>query len=103
MEFLSPREKAQASEALQTLARVNDIQVESSSSFKIKPGRRVLVLVLTEMDCRSALTAAVTYFKEVHLILSYSVTSTKEQGHISQFVQGYELRGGFGGTKVMYC
>ena len=74
--FLDIRNEIAAAEAIPLFEAASEVQLENSTDFRIQDGKRILVVVTSETDCKSALSAALIYYKEVHLIISRSITET---------------------------
>ena len=70
MQHLDPRDKFAMVEASWPMKQVNDLQIESSTNFKIQTHKKLLVIVITETDCRTATKQALRRYPEVHLIIA---------------------------------
>ena len=55
MGYLNHLEKQMAAEASRAMDAACNTQYESSSNFRIQQGKEVLVLVVSEVDCKRAL------------------------------------------------
>ena len=73
MSYLNPKDQQMAAEAAISMDRACDIQYEASSNFRISPTKSILVLVINETDCVTALKQAVKYYCQIHIILSKGV------------------------------
>ena len=78
LSYLSVRDELSAAEAIPSFNMASEIQVETGTDFRIVPGKRILVVVTSETDCRSALSSSLIYYREVHLIFSRSVTNDSD-------------------------
>ena len=76
LSYLSGRDEFSACEALPSFDFASDLQLEVTTDFRIREGKRILMVVASELDCKSSLCAALIYYKEVHLVLSRSMVET---------------------------
>ena len=74
--FLNVREEMAAAESCPIFDNASKIQVETNSCFRIREGKRTLVLVLSETDCKSAMATALIYYDSVHIILGRSIAES---------------------------
>ena len=70
MQHLEPKDKFSMGEASWPMKRVNDLQIESSTNFQIKPHKKLLAIVITETDCKTATKQALRHYPEIHLIIA---------------------------------
>ena len=78
LSYLSVCDEMAVSEAIPSFEQASEIQIETSTDLRIHPKKRVLVVVTSEFNCRSALASALVYYRSVHLILSRSVTEEND-------------------------
>ena len=73
LSYLSPKDELSVAEASPDFERASDLQVEYNTNMRIQEGKRKLLIVIGETDCRNALSSALLFYEEIHLILSRSI------------------------------
>ena len=71
--FLDTRDEMSAAEALPLFDAASDLQLETSTDLKILPKKKTLVVIVSETDCKTAISMALLHYEEVHLILCRSL------------------------------
>ena len=75
-QFLDAYDIMATIEAAPSLEEACDFQIEVLTDFKILPKKKKLIFVVKETDCQSAMSLALGYYSEVHIILSRSVVES---------------------------
>ena len=75
MSYLGQEDQQQAAEASRALDAAVPTQYESTTDFRIQHGKKILVMVVNEGDCRRALMQAVKYYQQIHVMLAAAVVS----------------------------
>ena len=79
MAYLPIRDKFSASEADSSMDEVNEMQLETSSNFKIKGTKTIVGVVINETRCQTAVKMALKRYKEVHLMVARSIVEDNRE------------------------
>ena len=71
--FINVRDELAMVEAIPSFESSSEIQLETTTDFRVQEDKRILVVVTSETNCKNSMSAALIYYREVHLVLSRSV------------------------------